>query len=216
MDIKTTKKGLFLFSFIVLGIISGVVALTHEISNPQTTQGKSNEESIILKGVTICFQCHDAAQTIGFHYPDKIIKIEELKGLRRRICVDCHGASGTDPDRQMTESSKITWVEDKNYFRIKEDVVHGIHLKKLESEVMVCETCHLIKDGDPTKLGSDLVIPIPNPGQIIVCQMCHVPSNPGNYISLHIISGHQECNTCHTGDLKAVHQRATGKLGQTS
>ncbi len=151
---------------------------------------------------------------MGFHYPDKIMGIEAKKGLRRRICVDCHGSGGADPDRQMTESRLIEWVPDKNYFIVKSEAVHGIHLNKLNTEVMMCETCHLIKDGDPTLLGDSLVIPLPRAGHTLVCQICHLPSDPGNYIKIHITSGHQECTTCHTGDLKLIHKRATEKLGQ--
>jgi hypothetical protein len=212
---KTLSLGLILLTVIAVGFVSIVLETEH---NPEAAITDSYQVSskIELAGVEICFECHDPAQTIGFHYPDTIMGIEEFKGLRRRICVDCHGPEGTDQNRAMTAESKITWIDEKGYFRIKSDVPHGIHFEKMENGAMMCETCHLIKDGDPTKLGDELVIPIPNPGQIIVCEMCHVPSNPGNYISLHITYGHQECNTCHTGDLTNIHKRATGALGRTS
>lgn len=173
-----------------------------------------SEEKVELKGVDICFECHDEDQTVGFHYPEKIMKIEAKKGLRRRICMDCHGKDGANPDKKMTEERLISFDEGKNQFRVKSEAVHGIHLDKLNKEIMVCETCHLIQQGEPTKVGDELVIPIPKAGQILVCEMCHIPSDNGNYIRIHITSGHQECTTCHTGDIKEVHKRATAKLGQ--
>ena len=209
MASKAMKAGFFITALAVVAFISIAIAVVHVSTTETADVGVLPE----LKGVTVCLECHDPGQTIGFHYPDKVMGIEEKKGLRRRICVDCHGPLGTDPDRQMTDSSAVIWQEKENYFRVKSEVVHAIHLKKLESEVMICETCHLIKEGDPTQVGEFIILPKPASGQILVCQMCHLPGNPGNYISVHVTSGHQECTTCHTGDLKEVHKRSTGKLG---
>ncbi len=165
-------------------------------------------------GVNVCFECHDASQTASFHYPDKIMGIEEKKGLRRRICVDCHGPAGNNADRQMTDPEDIVWLEEEEYYHVSPSIVHAIHADKLEHKAMVCETCHLIKDNNPTLLGSYPVRPKPKSGQILVCQLCHLPSDPGNYLRIHILSGHQECITCHTGDLKDIHKRATSALGR--
>lgn len=207
------KIGFIFIALVMAALLSAAIAV---VEHGNTAETPPEGSLIELKGVRICFECHDPAQTIGFHYPQTIMGIEAKKGLRRRICVDCHGPGGNDPDRQMTDPMDIVWVEDGNYFKVDLEVVHAIHLKKLDTNVMECETCHLIKEGDPTQLGNTLVIPEPKPGQTLVCQMCHLPSDPGNYISIHITSGHQECNTCHTGDLKEVHKRAASKLGRTS
>jgi hypothetical protein len=204
---KPMKIGLFFLGLVMVALFSAVLAV---VDHATTT---NPEQLIDFRGVKVCYECHDPAQTIGFHYPDKIMEIEEEKGLRRRICVDCHGPDGADPDRQMTTSREVVFVEEGNYFKVKSDVVHAIHLEKIETEVMVCETCHLIKEGDPTQLGEAIIIPEPKSGHVLVCQMCHLPSDPGNYVTIHITSGHQDCNTCHTGDLAEMHKRATTKLG---
>jgi hypothetical protein len=212
---KIKVIGLFVLSLVALALFSGILTNAEQTAAPVTSAAVSSSE-IELKGVTICFECHDAEQTIGFHYPATIKGIEEKKGLRQRLCFDCHGRDGTDPDKAMTDPSQIEWIEEKGYFKVNDATVHSIHREKLDKEIMMCETCHLIKEGDPTKLGDDVIMPVPNPGQVLVCAMCHVPRDPGNYISIHIISGHQECITCHTGDLKTIHKRATENLGQTS
>jgi len=214
VGIKTKISILVLLSALGVALFTGIVANAEQ--HEQTPAPVVTSSKIELVGVDICFECHDAEHTLSFHYPDTIMEIEEFKGIRRRICVDCHGPTGTDPDSPMTPDSKITWVEEEGHFRLSSDVPHGIHLNKVESGAMACETCHLIKDGDPTQLGSELANPVPGEGQILVCQMCHLPSDPGNYISVHIFSGHQVCSTCHTGEIKDIHKRATGKLGRTS
>ncbi len=216
MGIKTKISILFLISAVAVALFSGIIANAAQHEAETTSVVSQTSSKIELVGVDICFECHDPEQTLGFHYPDTIMGIEEFKGIRRRICVDCHGPQGTDPDSPMTAESKIKWVEEKGHFRLSSDVPHGIHANKLESGAMACETCHLIKDGDPTQLGIELATPIPGQGQILVCEMCHLPSTPGNYINVHIFSGHQVCNTCHTGEMKDIHKRATGKLGRTS
>lgn len=211
MDTKIKSTALIALAIGAFIFFSGILINAQEPEVHKTAQSSSTIE---MKGVNICLECHDPSQTIGFHYPDIIEAIEKKKGQRRRICIDCHGRTGTDPDKPMTAPDQLEWIEDGNYYRVKEGTVHGIHLQKLNDEVLACETCHLIKDNDPTKLGDSLAIPEPDPGQILVCQICHLPSDPGNYISIHIISGHQECTTCHTGDLSVIHIRATSDLGQ--
>jgi hypothetical protein len=204
---------LIVSSLVLIVILNGIMANAEQAA---TQPPFFKTVSLELNGVDICLECHDSEQTMGFHYPETIMKIEEKKGLRRRICMDCHGPEGADPDSQMTESRFIEWIEEESYYRVKSEAVHGIHERKLKGEVLMCETCHLIKPGDPTQLGIYLDIPKPNPGQILVCQLCHSPSDPGNYIAVHIVYGHQDCNTCHTGDLLGIHKRATAKLGQVS
>ena len=215
MGIKIKITTLVVLSLVAVALFSGILATAEQAENHG---GVTTDTSpgIKLKGVDICFECHDAEQTIGFHYPGTIMGIEEFKGIRRRICIDCHGPEGTNPDKPMTDASKVRWVEEEGHFRLSSDVPHGIHIKKLDSGAMACETCHLLKDGDPTQLGEDLAIPVPGKGQILVCQKCHLPDDPGNYINVHITSGQQICNTCHTGEIKNIHKRATKKLGQTS
>jgi nitrate/TMAO reductase-like tetraheme cytochrome c subunit len=208
------RKGKTAFVIVVLAAVVLGSAIVNTTEHATTARAQAALVVKEFKGVKICIECHDLTETTNFHYLDKIIAIEEKKGLRRRICVDCHGPAGNDPDSQMTDPKSILWDEDGKYYKVKSYVVHAIHQEKLEREVMECETCHLIEDNDPTRLGNYPEIPKTVPGHIIICQMCHLPSDPGNYIGIHIIYGHQECTTCHTGDMKEVHKRATAELGK--
>lgn len=207
---NSSRTKLALLALVLVVLASAITALMEHASTAGAQAAGALSE---LRGVNICFECHDAQQTASFHYPDRIMAIEEKKDQRRRICVDCHGPAGNNPDSQMTDPRDIVWVANESQFKVSSRVVHAIHGKKIEIKAMECETCHLIKNNDPRVLGEYPVLPQANPGQILVCQICHLPSDPGNYIRIHIISGHQECTTCHTGDIKEIHKRATAALG---
>lgn len=161
----------------------------------------------LMSNPTLCLSCHDKAQTKGFHIPAKIMKVDENKGLRRRICVDCHGTRGASATEQMSDTDKIRLQNDSSY-RLDSNIPHAIHRKKVELGAMNCETCHGGKEGE-------IVIPLPDTsaGQILVCEKCHVPKDNGNYIAIHVEYGSKTCNTCHTGNLVDIHKKATSKLG---
>ncbi len=209
-----TLRSKVIFAGLVIGFL--ISAFLGIINHAIIAQAQFAGTIVELKGVGVCFECHDPELTAEFHYPDKIMAIEEKKDLRRRICIDCHGPGGNNPDKQMTDPRDIKWMEDEGYFRVTPDTIHAIHGKKLEIEALECQTCHLIKDNDPTQVGVFPVLPKPNPGQILVCQICHLPSNQGNYLAIHVISGKRECTNCHTGELKGIHKRATADLGSLS
>ncbi len=211
MNTKALKTKFVLVALVLVVLASAAFGV---VKHASTARAQYTGQMKELKGVGVCFECHEPEQTIGFHYPDRVMAIEEGKDMRRRICVDCHGPGGNDPDRQMTDPRDIRWVEDGSYFWVEPDSIHAIHGKKIEIGALECQTCHQIKDNDPTQLGEFPVLPQPNPGQVLVCQICHLPSDQGNYITIHITSGQQVCATCHTGDLKEIHKRATTELGQ--
>ncbi|HDH28524.1 MAG TPA: hypothetical protein ENH13_05270, partial [Euryarchaeota archaeon] len=166
--------------------------------------------SKISKNPNFCFNCHDAEQTKSFHIPRQIIKIDEGKGLRRRICVDCHGPEGNNATRQMSGASMIKPQEDGT-FRLENIIPHSIHSKKLKLGAMTCQTCHLTSEGN-------LEIPVADAsqGQVLVCEKCHIPVNRGNYIAIHVEYGSKSCLTCHTGDVIGIHKEATSMLGSAS
>jgi len=197
--------------------VSGTVDIIHPLGAklmyaeyPDPTPPPLNVSQIfpeLSRNPNFCFQCHDAAQTKGFHYPKQIMRIDERKGLRRRICVDCHGPRGNSAERQMSDYSLIK-PQDDGTFRLDNTIPHSIHANKLKMGAMKCETCHLI--------GGTFRIPTADArlGQVLVCEKCHIPSNRGNYIAIHVESGSKSCLTCHLGDVIGVHRKATSQLGR--
>ncbi len=162
----------------------------------------------LAKNPNLCFNCHDKEQTKSFHYPRQIVKIDERKDIRRRICVDCHGPRGNNAGSQMSDTSSIHLQDDGTY-RLDNIIPHSIHLKNINAGIMNCETCHLGSEGQ-------IQVPMAEPslGQVLVCEKCHIPSNRGNYITIHVESGSKTCLTCHLGDVIGIHKRATSQLGK--
>lgn len=197
--------------------LSGAVDIIHPLGAklmyaqyPPETPEPINVSKIfpeLIKNPDLCLSCHDREQTKSFHIPAKIMKIDERKNLRRRICVDCHGPRGNSATEQMSDYNLIYPQEDGS-FRLHNSIPHTIHKKKLETGAIKCETCHVIREGEVT-------IPLPDisKGQILVCEKCHLPSENGNYIAIHVEKGSKFCTTCHVGDLVAIHREATSKLG---
>jgi|GEM_PF-3469500 len=197
---------------------TGVVDIIHPLGAklmyaqyPAPTSPPLNINKIfpeLIKNPDLCLSCHDKAQTKGFHVPAKIMKIDESKNLRRRICVDCHGPRGASATEQMSDLDKIKLQSDNISYRLDNSIPHAIHKKKMEIEALKCETCHGGKEGE-------IIIPLPDvyAGQILVCEKCHVPKDNGNYIAIHVEYGSKTCNTCHTGNLVDIHRKATSKLG---
>jgi len=162
-----------------------------------------------------CLICHDLALTKAFHVPQTIMKIDEAKGKRRRICIDCHGAVGQpwSADKQMTDAGDITYdrsVGLNGLFSFPNKVPHGIHKKKLDMGIIKCETCHE-QNGEIFKPKADV-----EKGQVIVCQSCKYHPEEGNYIKIHVELGGKGCATCHTGGILQVHKEKTFSLGQIS
>ncbi len=188
-------------------------AIVGEVELPEYARPIS-EFQIDFEGISdkpdFCFGCHDPDQTKSFHTPKKIVEIAESKGLRRRICVDCHGPDGNSAAEQMSSISMIKLQEDGT-FRLGNIIPHSIHTEKMDLGAMACETCHLSSEGD-------LEIPVADAGQgqVLVCEKCHIPVNKGNYIAIHVEYGSKSCLTCHTGDVIGIHKEATSMLGSTS
>ncbi len=83
---------------------------------------------------------------------------------------------------------------------------HNVHGKKLSNEEMTCNTCHVSPEGD-------YIVPQVPEGHTLVCELCHVPDDMGNYVSIHIVKANRDCSICHMGDAVKIHKRATEKLG---
>jgi len=163
-----------------------------------------------------CYYCHDEEVTKSFHVPEKIIKIEARKGTRRRICPDCHGLEGADPERQMTDLRDIQFdvnAGENGLFKLEEGIPHAIHKRILVSGFMECIACHLRDPDDYTTF--KMLIPKADleDGQVLLCQNCKFHPERGNYIAVHIEMAEKTCTTCHTGDLLEIHRTATSKLG---
>ena len=159
-------------------------------------------------GSGICSYCHDDAATNAIHYPAKIWELEQSKGQRRRLCPDCHGpltpAVG-NPNTQDSALSDVIWLENESYFRVAADSIHGAHIYKLNAGKMTCDVCHSLKQGEPWKTSNLPVAPVPTGEHILVCEECHIPSDPGSYVTVHVKNAHFSCTTCHIGDLSTIH-----------
>lgn len=160
-----------------------------------------------------CLACHELAQTKAFHVPQTIMQIDERAGTRRRTCVDCHGPGGPpwSADEQQTPLSMIPFNDSvglNGLIELSSEVPHGIHKRKLDSEVIKCQTCH--------GTGTKMVIPEAETrkGQVLVCQNCKFHPEEGNYITIHVELAGKKCTTCHTGGVIKVHQEKTTGLGQ--
>ncbi|MEE9594637.1 MAG: hypothetical protein V3V92_04480 [Candidatus Hydrothermarchaeales archaeon] len=165
-----------------------------------------------------CYFCHDEQQTTEFHVPEKIMKIDEARDYRRRICVDCHGPEGADPTEQMTDLKEIHYDPEpgvNGIFEVSVKVPHWIHKAKLLKRDMECMDCHIedMESFDITFPKADV-----EDGQVLFCQNCKAESDPhpkrGNYIAIHVEKGGKKCTICHVGDVLDIHKRATEKLGQ--
>jgi hypothetical protein len=162
-----------------------------------------------------CLACHNLQQHKDFHVPEEIIKIDEAHGIRRRVCVDCHGPNGPpwSADEQMTDLSLIDFdpnVGVNGQFILSNRVVHSIHKRKLDEGSLSCDFCHVVGDS------LDFTIPEVKSelGRVLYCQNegCH-DDEGGNYISIHVELRPFKCTTCHTGDLVNLHRGGTGVLG---
>jgi hypothetical protein len=163
-----------------------------------------------------CTICHDQTQTKNWHVPEKIMKIEDDHGIRRRVCIDCHGPNGPpwSADEQLTDLELIDFdpnVGENGKFILSDQIPHAIHKRKLEAGVLSCQFCH-VPEGT-----IDFVIPEVNTelGRVLYCQNegCH-DNEGGNYITIHVELRPFFCTTCHTGQLNDIHQRGTDKLGK--
>ncbi len=155
-----------------------------------------------------CLMCHDLEQVRGFHYPERIMQIEEAKGQRRRICINCHGPP--EDSISIPDPSKPYPSDDSH--------PHRVHQTKLDTNEITCETCH--------EYQGKYRFPKPQEGQLLVCELCHAD---GNFITIHIDGkiledaqvdpiwikegGKHKCQECHWGDVVDIHQRATTNLG---
>lgn len=163
-----------------------------------------------------CYYCHDAESTKGFHVPEKIVKIEASEGKRRRICPDCHGLEGADPDKQMTDPRYIQFdvnASVNGLYKLSKGVPHAIHKRILVSGAMECIACHLRDSQDYTTFNMLIPEADTEDGQILLCQNCKFHPERGNYIAIHMEVAEKTCTTCHTGDLLVIHRKATSKLG---
>lgn len=157
-----------------------------------------------------CLMCHDLEQTRSFHFVERIMDIQDAKGLRRRICTNCHGPP-EDPSTAIPDPSKPYPSDDSH--------PHRVHQAKLDANAITCGACHEYK--------GEFRYPKPKEGQLLVCELCHAN---GNFITLHIDGqilkdgevdpvwikegDKHKCQECHWGDVVDIHKRATADLGQ--
>jgi hypothetical protein len=163
-----------------------------------------------------CLVCHDQIQTKSWHIPEKIMNIEKDHGIRRRVCIDCHGPNGPpwSSDEQMTDFELIDFdpnAGENGKFILTDQIPHSIHKRKLDAGTLSCQFCHV----PPGTI--DFVIPEVKTelGRVLYCQNegCH-DNEGGNYIAIHVELRPFFCTTCHTGELIEIHQRGTAKLGK--
>ncbi len=154
-----------------------------------------------------CTICHELDQLKSFHYPSRIVAIQQKNRMPRRICIDCHATP---------ESLAETTVDANGVYDIPKPMPHDIHKAKLDSGSMKCETCHIAS--------GEFTIPQPRQGEILVCDLCH---SSGDFITIHIEGRILEdnpnmpqmqypklgCNVCHPQDPVGIHSAATSKLG---
>ncbi len=164
-----------------------------------------------------CFECHDRDDTKLFHVPERIMKIDDRKGIRRRVCVDCHGPLGVDSTEQMTDLRDIRYDPapgENGLFELSLDVPHLIHREKILADEMKCMDCHMpdLEKFIPVFPQADV-----EDGQVLFCQNCKAEGDPhperGNYIAIHVEKGGRKCTICHVGKVLDIHKRATDKLG---
>jgi hypothetical protein len=185
--------------------------LTPQAEEPDPVSGGGNIN---------CLLCHDLSQTKSFHLPQTIMKIDEKKGKRRRVCIDCHGPNAYDEqenylgwssDRQMTPIEMISFDEKagvNGIFEFPNSVPHTIHKRLMYTlKVITCDDCHLS--------GGEIVQPTVDAekGQVLVCQNCKYHPEEGNYIKIHLEDGGKGCATCHTGNMMEIHKEKTFSLG---
>ncbi len=157
----------------------------------------------------ICFECHDESQTKGFHDVDRILKLQDNKDLRRRICTNCHGPPA-NPSESVPDRDE-PYPGDNSH-------PHRIHQWKLDMKVIYCDTCHVYQ--------GDFRYPKPQSGQLVVCEVCH----GSNLITVHVDGKifdddalidakwkkdgeNHYCTECHMGDIMGIHKKATASLG---
>ncbi|MEE8168450.1 MAG: hypothetical protein V3T58_06220, partial [Candidatus Hydrothermarchaeales archaeon] len=121
------------------------------VRTPAPTPSPEEVFLVSLKNADVgaCLKCHDKDQTTSFHVPEVIMKLEEGKGLRRRLCIDCHGPLGPpwSADEQLTDPAIITYDEDvgvNGVFTFPNKVPHSVHQGKIDAGAMKCDTCHVV------------------------------------------------------------------------
>jgi hypothetical protein len=160
-----------------------------------------------------CTICHDYAMTKNFHLPQMIMKIDEARGKRRRVCIDCHGPlyPGGNAEVQATPLEMINYnpsIGLNGIFEIKTRVPHDIHKKKIENRIISCTTCH----GE----GESMIKPSADVtrGQVLYCQNCKYHPEEGNYLTIHLELARKQCTICHIGKVVEIHKEKTAKLGR--
>jgi len=151
------------------------------------------------------------------------MKVDESHGLRRRVCIDCHGPNGYDDegnflgwnaDKQMTDLDLIDFDSsegENGKFILSNKVVHTIHKRKLDGGILNCQFCH-VPPGSTDFVKPEVKTEL---GRVLYCQNegCH-DNDGGNYISIHIELRPFKCTTCHTGEIIGLHIPYTSQLGQ--
>ncbi|MFQ5976118.1 MAG: hypothetical protein ACE5J5_07385 [Candidatus Hydrothermarchaeales archaeon] len=101
--------------------------------------------------------------------------------------------------------ARVDWI---GVFDIPVELPHTAHKAKLETGSMKCETCHVV--------GGEFQTPVPRPGEVLVCELCH---SEGNFITIHIdgcvTEGNPnveplqyprlDCSICHTDAPVDIH-----------
>ncbi len=187
-----------------------------KVSTPVPQVTPTPTKPIVVEQELDCLQCHEIEQHKEFHVPQTIMEIDDSHGIRRRVCIDCHGPNGPpwNADEQMTDFEDIGFDSTAGVngaFVLPNKVVHSIHKRKLDSGVLSCEFCHF----PPGSTGMELPQVKTDLGRVLYCQNegCH-DSEGGNYIAIHVELRPFKCTTCHTGEIIGIHLRFTERLGK--
>jgi nitrate/TMAO reductase-like tetraheme cytochrome c subunit len=186
----------------------------------EITQESEAASNVHMAATVNCLLCHELAQTKSFHLPQTIMKIDEKKGKRRRVCIDCHGPNaygeennflGWSADGQMTPLSMISFNKDvgvNGVFEFSATIPHTIHKRVMyDLKVVTCDDCHLE--------GEEIFRPVADAGkgQVLVCQNCKYHPEDGNYIRIHVEDGGNGGGTCHTKGAIEIHEEKVSLLG---
>ncbi len=149
----------------------------------ETPQGELRVNSVwtslLNENYSTCIKCHGDVRS--FHTVEIIYRIDQLKGLKPRLCTVCHGQK-----------------------------VHNIHKAALEKTAIICETCHsyqgeFIKPeaGEDQLLVCEVCHSNGNYIKIhiegLILENAQIDEE---WISRR--EGHQ-CDTCHIGDFEVIH-----------
>jgi hypothetical protein len=118
------------------------------------------------------------------------------------ICSDCHGeVRSFHTVEKVTALDRIRGVNPRICTNCHGANPHEIHNDRIVRGKLTCDDCHL-KD-------AEVVIPEVQPGDILICEQCHLD---GNYVDIHVDFGGGTCSSCHVGDVGNIHRHTIANV----